>query len=422
MLFPNKGLSGGRPSPEATGQVLLPVYKEINVPVDNSRHSDCAMRIAVALARGFGSRVTGTHVYAARLHDQRFRQMEEGLPDKYREPQELERQRSIHDSLITRGLQIISDSYLDILAERCREAGVPFVGRRPEGKNYAQLVRDIREGGYDLVVMGVKGLGEVEDSQIGSVCERVARRVDTDVLVVKGDAPVEGTVVAAVDGSPQSFYGVTAALRIASASGARVVAVAAYDPHYHVVAFRGLEGVLSAEAGKIFRFREQEQLHNEIIDKGIAKIYSDHLDTARDVARRAGVEIETVLLEGKPFAAILRYLRESGACMVVVGRLGVHADEGLDIGATAENLLRLAPCHVLLAAGRLHPSLPDEKIEHVQEAPLAWSGDALETLNRIPAFVRGFARRAVEEYARKNGYPLVTAEVVQEARRQMGMP
>jgi len=422
MLGENQGQKAGLGLPEVAREVPLPAYKEIYVPVDNSRHANYAMEIAVDLARRFGSCVTGAHVYAARLHDERFRQMEAGLPEKYREPKELERQRKIHDSLITKGLQIISDSYLDVLGERCREAGVPFVGRRLEGKNYAQLVKDIREGGYDLVVMGAKGLGEVEGVQIGSVCERVVRRVESDILVVKGEVPIEDTVVVAVDGSPRSFYGVTAALRIASALGARVVAVAAYDPYFHVVAFRSLEGVLSAEAGKIFRFKEQERLHNEIIDKGLAKIYSDHLDTARDVARRAGVDIETVLLEGKPFAAILRYLRESRASLLVVGRLGIHADEGLDIGATAENLLRLAPCHVLLAAGQFHPSLPQEKIECLDEAPLAWSEDALETLNRIPAFARGFARKAVEEYARKNGYPMVTREVLQEARRKMGMP
>lgn len=422
MLFKGHDRMTGQGSPAAANEIQLPVYTEIAVPVDNSRYSNYTVELAVDLARSFGAEIIGLHVYAARLHDERFRQMEAGLPEKYQEPRELERQRKIHDSLITKGLQIISDSYLDVLAGKCQGEQVPFVGKRPEGKNYAELVRDIRESDYDLVVMGAKGLGDVEGCVIGSVCERVVRRIDTDVLVVKGDTPVGGTVVAAIDGSPQSFHGLTAALRIAAARGARVVAVAAYDPHYHVVAFRSMEGVLSAEAGKIFRFKEQEQLHNEIIDKGIAKIYSDHLDTARDVAARAGVEIETILLEGKPFAAIMDYLRRCGASLLVVGRLGVHADEGLDIGATAENLLRSAPCHVMLAAGRLHPPVPEEKIENVAEAPIPWSEDALETMKRVPPFARGFARKMVEEYARKNGYPLVTPEIIQDARRKMGMP
>lgn len=400
--------------------VPLPAYKELYVPVDNSRYSDYAVNLATQIAGRFGSRITGSHVYAAKLHDKRFRDLEAGLPDRYRQPQELERQRRIHDSLITKGLQIITDSYLDTVKARCAGREIPFVPRSIEGKNYAELVRDIRENGYDLVVMGFKGLGDWRGCLIGSVCERVARRVRTDVLVVKDDRGLDGPVVAAVDGSPQSFYGLAAALKLASIRGVPVVAVAAYDPHYHVMAFRSLEGVLSDEAGKVFRFKEQEQLHNEIIDKGIAKVYSDHLETARRLAGRLGVAIETRLLEGKPFPAILEYLRQTEPCLLVAGRIGVHADEGLDIGATAENLLRMAPCHVLLAAGRLRP--PADPVEETAEAPLPWTEDALESLERVPPFARGFARQMVEQYARKNGCPLVTAELLQEARRRMGMP
>ena len=49
------------------------------------------------------------------MHDVRFKQMEYTLPEEYQHEQELERQRKIHDSLITRGLQLISDSYLDVM-------------------------------------------------------------------------------------------------------------------------------------------------------------------------------------------------------------------------------------------------------------------------------------------------------------------
>ncbi len=417
------GIAGAGAAEAAGAAVSLPTYKEIFVPVDNSRYSSYAAELAVEIAARCGSRITGSHVYAARLHDKRFRDLEAGLPEKYREPQELSRQREIHDSLITRGLQIITDSYLNVVHRRCAGREIPFVPRQMEGKNYAELVRDIRENGYDLVVMGFKGLGDFRGCQIGSVCERVVRRVRTDVLVAKDDRGIDGTVVAAVDGSPESFYGLTAALKLASLRGVPVVAVAAYDPHYHVVAFRSLEGVLSDEAGKVFRFKEQEQLHNEIIDKGIARIYADHLETARRLAGRLGVALETELLEGKPFPAILEYIQRKGACLLVAGRVGVHADEGLDIGATAENLLRLAPCHVLLAAGRLRPpATPVEELADLAEAPLPWSEDALESLDRVPPFARGFARRMVEQYARKHGYPLVTAELLDEARRRMQMP
>src|SRR6202165_916412 len=124
------------------------MYREIYVPVDNSEHSNAAIEIAVALARSTNARVTGCHVYAARMHDVRFKQMEYTLPEEYQDEQELERQRKIHDSLITRGLQLISDSYLDVLKEAADAAGVPVGYKTFDGKNWECLVDDIAESDY----------------------------------------------------------------------------------------------------------------------------------------------------------------------------------------------------------------------------------------------------------------------------------
>jgi nucleotide-binding universal stress UspA family protein len=408
--------------------------KEILIPVDNSRYSDYCMKLGFQLAGKYGSRLTGSHVYAAKLHDTRFEQMEAGLPPQYQEPQELERQRRVHDSLITSGLQLISDSYLNVMADRCEQAKIEFVGKRPEGKNYAALLDDIEQEGYDLVIMGSRGLGAVEPSRgakgtrdngssahlLGSVVERVARRTQSDLLVARNERPIGGTIVVGVDGSPQSFAAVQLAVSLAAATDATVEAVAAFDPHFHTVAFRGLEGVLSEEAGQVFRFKEQEKLHDEIIDKGIAKIYRDHLETARRVAVQDGAQIETHLLEGKPFPAILEYVNQTKPSLLVVGRLGVHADEGLDLGATAENLLRLAPCHVLLVSRIFDPTTGKQVLEALSEG-MPWTKEALDRLEHVPPFARSFARKAIDDYARERGCIEVTPDLMAEARAELGM-
>ena len=277
----------GRRMGTSRGQIPPVRLKEILIPLDNSPSAEDCMTIGLHLARSFGATVTGSHVYAAKLHDDRFRQMESGLPLRYQEPEELERQRHIHDSLITHGLEVISDSYLDVLAKRCQEAEIPFVGKRPEGKNYAALLADINQGHYDLVVMGAYGLGRLgqdplleppngSSAILGSVAERVARRAQTDLLIVKGDTPIGDRIAVAIDGSPQSFAGMRLAVALAGVVGATVEAVAAYDPHFHTVAFRGLAGVLSEEAGRVFRFAAQEKLHDEIIHDGVTHISADH--------------------------------------------------------------------------------------------------------------------------------------------------
>src|SRR6266568_1993827 len=117
-------------------------FRRIYVPVDNSEYSNRAIDLAVELGRAFGSALVGCHVYAARLHDYRFKQMEYTLPDEYRDETELERQRKIHDSLIAMGLQLISESYLDVMQAKCAAAGLAFQRKMIDGKHYKVLIED----------------------------------------------------------------------------------------------------------------------------------------------------------------------------------------------------------------------------------------------------------------------------------------
>ena len=299
--------------------------------------------------------------------------MEGGLPAKYRAEEELERQRRTHDSLISEGLSVISDSYLDVFERRCREAGVPFERKSMEGRNFRVLVEDIERTGYDLVVLGDLGLGAVKDSQIGSVCERVVRRIRTDVLVVKSRPPSclhrgrrggeigGGKIIVAIDGSAYAFGGLKLALALGGALEAEVEVISAFDPYFHTTAFKGLAGVLSDEAGDRFRFKEQEKVHDEIIDLGMAKIYQGHLDLARRIAEENGAEVKTALLSGKPFEQILHYVKSQNPWLLVLGRIGVHSEPDMDIGSTTENLLRLVGCHVLISSTLFVP--PPEPAE-----------------------------------------------------------
>jgi nucleotide-binding universal stress UspA family protein len=130
------------------------MYKSIYVPVDNSDHSNRAVACALALGKEFSAKLVGCHVYAAKLHDYRFRQMEYTLPEEYIDEVELERQRKIHDSLITMGLKLISDSYLDGMSRMCRDSGLEFEPRMMDGKHHAEILKDLDGSQHDLVVIG----------------------------------------------------------------------------------------------------------------------------------------------------------------------------------------------------------------------------------------------------------------------------
>src|SRR3981081_4605313 len=119
------------------------MYREVLVPVDNSQHSDWAVDRAIELCARSEGRITGNHVYAARLHDVRFRQLETGLPAQFQTSEEIKRQRQIHDKLIEKGLQLISDSFLDALGRRCEEAGVAFTRQLLDGVNYEEVRKGV---------------------------------------------------------------------------------------------------------------------------------------------------------------------------------------------------------------------------------------------------------------------------------------
>ncbi|MBI1906258.1 MAG: universal stress protein [Rhodocyclales bacterium] len=386
------------------------MYRSIYLPLDNSAHSLAGVDVAIELARRGGASLTGSHVYAAKLHDRRFRQMEGGLPEAYRKENKLVEQRDIHDDLITRGLHIISDSFLDVFGARCTAAGVEHRSTSLEGKNWQRLVEDIAASDCDLVVMGALGLGAVPASQLGSVCERVARRIDRDLLVMRDtEARADGAILVALDGSAQSYGALMSAFELGKTLGRAVEAVAVFDPHFHYVAFNNIAKVLSDEAASVFRFEEQEKLHEEIIDSGLARIYQGHLDVAARLAREHGVELGTRLLAGKAFEQLLLHIRESRPWLVMLGRIGVHSEAGMDLGSATENLLRLAPCNLLLSARAFEPPL-----DHIAETTMTWTDEAEMRMARVPDFVRGMARKAILRHAAEQGHTVITSDIIDE--------
>ncbi len=388
--------------------------KKIYVPVDNSDYSDASINLAVEFAKKFDSQLVGSHVYAAKMHDVRFKQMEYTLPEEYQDEVELEKQRRIHDTLITMGLQLISDSYLEVMKKKCEKLGIPFEPKMPEGKHYIKLVEDINESDYDLVIMGALGMGAVKDSLIGGVCERVVRRITTDTLVVRNLDPIEeqsGNILVGIDGSPESFFGLKTAIRLGQMFNKQVEAVGVYDPYLHYIVFNSVVNVLTERAARTFRFKEQEQLHEEVIDTGLAKIYQSHLEVARSIAKEDhDYQLKITLLDGKAYEKILQYTRKTNPWLLVLGRIGVHNEQDSDIGSTAENLLRLAPCNVLLSSQRYFPQI-DVKAEET----LVWTQEAMDRMEKAPPLVRGIAKTAVHRFAIERGHSVITESVIDKA-------
>ncbi len=453
------------------------MYREIFVPVDNSSHSDWAVDRAIELCRKAGGRITGNHVYAARLHDVRFRQLETGLPAQFQTPEEIKKQRKIHDKLIEKGLQLIADSFLDQLCKRCDAAGVGLTRQLLEGINYEEIVNEVNRGAgrlpgligfdpnraagydgggrvrsdvkvgengrlvaeeedasarlvgssgrrYDLLAIGAHGLGRQPYSQLGGVVARVLRGVEKDLLLVRDDRPFDGgRFLVCVDGSSYGYRAMRVALELAHAFGGSLYVCSAFDVEYHHVVFHNIKDVLSYQASKVFKFEEQEELHNNIIDKGLLKLCQANLKRAEVMAREcADVPLKTQILIGKPFQVIMQWAEEIKPSLLVLARHGAHRIEGTQLGSQAENLVRLATCNVLLAGT---VGVRPEDIPWIEEdgvTGLPWAPEAEVRILRVPPFAQGIARRAVEEYVleQTHGEPAtVTNKWLDEAIRKL---
>ena len=389
--------------------------KRFLVALDASDHANRALKETVKLGGSASGTVAGIHVYAAKLHDRRFQQMEASLPERYREEKTLESQREIHGDLITRGLKIVSDSYHDVAERICIDASLSYRRLSPEGKNYSRIIEAAHSGDFDLLALGAFGLGVAPGSPIGTVCDRVVRRSPIDVLVIRNPerSIADGPLVVGLDGSPRSFGALHMAFAVARAVGTSVHAVAAFDPFYHYVAFKKISEGLSEEAARRFRFKEQELLHEEIIDHGLAEVYRSYLDIARTLAQEAGVKLVHELLIGKPHRVIAQYLEKVGAGAVLVGKTGIHADDELDIGGTTENLVRMAPCHVWVGVSTF-----DVPLEVIAPRTIVWSSEAEQKMERVPKGARNMVRGAILHFAHAHGHTVVTTSLIDEVTQR----
>jgi nucleotide-binding universal stress UspA family protein len=429
------------------------MYREILVPVDNSQCSDWAVDRAIELCQRSQGRITGTHVYAARLHDVRFRQLESGLPAQFQTPDEIKRQRKIHDKLIEKGLQLISDSFLDQADIRAKAGGVPLNRQLLEGINYEEIVREVNRGEgrlpsligfdpniadkydggargrgdvrigengrliaedeeqdekiagstgrtYDLLAIGAHGIGRQQLSQLGGVSARVLRKVDKDVLLVRDESSLRGgKLMVCVDGSSYSYKAMRVALELARDFGATLYVGSAFDVEYHHVVFHNIKDVLSYQASKVFKFEEQEELHNNIIDKGLLKLTQANIKRAQVMAEQfPDVEVKTQILIGKPFQVVMQWADEIKPTLAIIARHGSHRIDGTDLGSQAENLVRQLTCNVLLIGTT--DVRPDEIpwIEEDGNTGLEWEPAAEVRILRVPPFALGIARKAVEEF------------------------
>ena len=135
-------------------------------------------------------------------------------------------------------------------------------------------------------------------------------------------------ILVAYDGSDGARVALARGIELAKALGAEVASVSVEEhlPHY------------AASLSEVKAAKEQ-------IDEYFRRLAKQ----ARDQAALAGVELETIVKQGHEVETIVTTARQGTFDLLVIGHHGHSRIFERTMGSTAQSIVRLAPCPVLVA-------------------------------------------------------------------------
>jgi len=287
--------------------------RRILVPVDFSDSSREALRVAIQLARRFGSRLAVLHVTRHNRPDSRIAAALAGT---------IFETRRAGQAALTEFIK--SERLSDIRPKRMVVDGAPF----------DQIAEVAKAWKADLVVIATHGYTGLKHVLLGSTAERVVRHVTCPVLVVRSReylgrkaafAPDKvRSILVPVDFSKSSLDALQHALALARQFNARLVLL-------HVVA--------PFHADMFMDTTDIQRDARTLAHKRLTKL----ANASKKVWSRTGHRFRV----GHVDTTITAQARRLNADLIV---MGTHGHSGLKralLGSVAERVVRHAPCSVL---------------------------------------------------------------------------
>jgi len=155
------------------------LFEKILVPLDGSEHSLRALEIAIRIAKKFDGKITLIHVYSVSVR-----------PIVMPEP----------TTLTPPSVPIMAPEDFSKVVEAARKAGTTILAHGEnkvkaegvhvetllkEGHSVQEIIKTAKDGKFDLVVMGARGVSKIREIFLGSVSDGVIRNAPCPVLVTK---------------------------------------------------------------------------------------------------------------------------------------------------------------------------------------------------------------------------------------------
>jgi nucleotide-binding universal stress UspA family protein len=303
-------------------------YARILAATDFSPSAEAAVRQAAWAAQRFGARLVLTHVlpdFVQALYeasDEARHQAFHGDPEVLQREIRHKSDERLKKTIADLGLANLNASYETLI-------GQPFV----------KIIQAVQAEGYDLVVVGTRGLSAWKQFVLGSTAKRLIRMCPSSVWVVKGESkPPPRSILVATDFSDVSDRAFEHAQWLAGVSGGEL----------HVL------HVLEEEiAHPVFEIPFPPRQHQE--DEA-----QERLKALTSSAAATTAPVQTHLAWGTPWLEIVQHAQRLGTDLLVLGSVGRSGIKGLLLGNTANRVLENCDCNLLTVkpAGFVSPIEP----------------------------------------------------------------
>lgn len=200
-----------------------------------------------------------------------------------------------------------------------------------------QILEAAQDMPADLLVVGTRGLSAIARFLLGSVAEGVARHAPCPVLLAR---PLHGAlerVMVGVDSSPNARHAAQWLLTLPLPPGCEIRLVRVVPLPAFVAPVQETLGPPVPEHLAAAVQQEQDEAR-KALDTIAASLGSAN----------GGFKIVTEVVMGHAAVSLIELARDRGVDLLVVGSQGFSGVEQFLLGSVSENVLRHAPCSVLV--------------------------------------------------------------------------
>jgi nucleotide-binding universal stress UspA family protein len=220
--------------------------------------------------------------------------------------------------------------------------------------NPVDVLLTAAESGGDatLLAVGSVGMSGARRFMLGNVPNKVSHSARTDLLIVKTDPPrFEGPysrIMVGTDGSATAMSAVDRAADLASALGAKLLIVCAYDPPSDAELER-----MAASAGSISAQWDADRSLRDVPDEfrwriaGAAQA-QDVLERSEEHAAQHGVDAEVRTVKGPAPEVLISIAEEEDFELIVVGSVGMTGAQRFKLGNVPHRVSHHAPTDLLI--------------------------------------------------------------------------